>query len=251
MSSFRTSRLPILMYHGIRRFPTDQLPTGWSRSHAIDASAFVAQLDAIVQRGRQSITVAALDQPALPSRPVVITFDDGHLSDHQIAAPELKAQQLTATFFVTCSYLGGPGYMAREQVRALHDGGFEIGSHGLTHKRLSEVSPAELWREALDSKHRLEDLLGAEVSSFALPFGAYNDAVLQALWAAGYRRIMTSDFGYARRQDSVMHRMGVMSHTTLRQFEALLDAGPSWAARHRLLEGLKKRLKLAVVSRTA
>ena len=49
-----------------------------------------------------------------------------------------------------------------------------------------------------NSKHRIEDLIGEQVTSFAIPSGSYNDSVLQALWAAGYRRIMTSDFGYAK-----------------------------------------------------
>ena len=57
---------------------------------------------------------------------------------------------------------------------------------------------------------------------------------------------MTSDFGYARLGDSVMHRMGVMADTTLREFQAFLTAGPSWAARHRLFEGIKRRVRHAV-----
>jgi peptidoglycan/xylan/chitin deacetylase (PgdA/CDA1 family) len=237
-----TIYLPILMYHGIRRSGSDQFPTGWSRRHAIDAASFAAQLEVVARSGLRTLALADLDRPSLSRRPMLITFDDGHSSDYSIAAPELKQRDLTGTFFVTWSFLGRAGYLDRAQVRELRAQSFEIGSHGLSHKRLTEVGPAELWCEALDSKRRLEDLIGEEISSFAVPSGSYNDPVLQALWAAGYRRIMTSDFGYARLQDSAMHRMGVMADTTPRQFQAFLTAGPSWAARHRLLEGVKRRL---------
>ena len=244
MNNSDTTFLPILMYHGIRNSIADPLPAGWSRRHAIDARSFTGQLDAIVGGGLHPISLAAMDQPGAPQHPMVITFDDGHSSDYLIAAPELTCRGLTAVFFITASFLGRPGYVRREQVRELRAGSFEIGSHGLTHKRLTEVGPAELWREVLDSKYRLEDIIGEEVSSFALPSGSYNDGVLQALWAAGYRRIMTSDFGRARRSDSVMHRMGVMAETAAREFQRFLTASPSWATRHRLIQGVAKRLRL-------
>jgi peptidoglycan/xylan/chitin deacetylase (PgdA/CDA1 family) len=246
MNSNDTTCFPILIYHGIRRSAADPLPPGWGRPHAIDAASFSAQLDAIIGAGLRTIRLADLELPTLPPRPLAITFDDGHRSDYEIAAPELRRRGLTAAFFITASFLGRPGYLRREQLHELREWSFEIGSHGLTHKRLTEVGPAELWREVLDSKRRLEDLIGAEVGSFAVPSGSYNDAVLQAVWAAGYRRIMTSDFGYARREHSVMHRMGVMAHTGPREFQAFLTAGSAWAARHRLLQGVGKRLRRAI-----
>jgi peptidoglycan/xylan/chitin deacetylase (PgdA/CDA1 family) len=246
MNNNDTTHLPILMYHGIQHSTAEQLPAGWSRPHAIDARSFAAQLDAIVAGGLQTVSLAALDQPDAARRPIVITFDDGHSSDYLIVAPELEGRGLTATFFITSSFLDRPGYLRREQVCELRAASFEIGSHGLTHKRLAEVGPAELWREALDSKRRLEDLIGEEVSNFALPSGSYNDAVLQALWAAGYRRIMTSDFGYARREHSVMHRMGVIAETGAHEFQRFLTASPSWATRHRLIQGVRRRLRLAL-----
>jgi len=238
-----TIQFPILVYHGIRRTPGDPLPAGWGKGHAIDAASFAAQLDAIVASRRQIVSLADLDQRSLAAQSLLITLDDGHCSDYLIAAPELSRRHLTAAFSITWSFLGRPGYLDRQQVREMRGQSFGIGSHGLTHKRLTEVGPAELWREALDSKRRIEDLIGEEISTFALPSGSYNDSVLQALWAAGYRRIMTSDFGYARSGDSVMHRMGVMAETTPREFRNYLTAGSSWAARHRLLEGIRRRFR--------
>jgi peptidoglycan/xylan/chitin deacetylase (PgdA/CDA1 family) len=244
--STNATHIPILMYHGIRNSPGDQVPAGWSGRHATDAASFAAQLDLVAGAGLRIVSLADLERPRPLERPLLLTFDDGHASDYLVAAPELKRRGLTAVFYVTCSYLGRPGYLERGQVRELRAQSFEIGSHGLTHKRLTQMGPAELWREVLDSKRRIEDLIGEQVSSFALPSGSYDDLVLQALWGAGYRRIMTSDFGVARLEHSVMHRMGVLAQTTPREFRAFLAARPGWAARHRLIQGAKERLRYAV-----
>jgi peptidoglycan/xylan/chitin deacetylase (PgdA/CDA1 family) len=238
--------LPILMYHGIRRSYCDELPPGWSRKHAIDAAAFTQQLDLIGARGSRSLKLSDLDLPGLPERSLLITFDDGHLSDYQIAAPELQGRGLSAAFFITWSYLGRPGYLSRGQVRELRAQSFEIGAHGLSHKRLTQMGPAELWREALDSKRRLEDLIGESIANFAIPSGSYNDLVLQTLWAAGYRRIMTSDFGLANPAHSVMHRMGVTAEVSAREFRTFLTASPAAAARRRLVMGMTRRLREAI-----
>ncbi|HEV3113146.1 MAG TPA: hypothetical protein VGY99_21900 [Candidatus Binataceae bacterium] len=57
---------------------------------------------------------------------------------------------------------------------------------------------------------------------------------------------MTSDFGLARREHSVMHWMGVMAETGAREFQTFLTASPSWATRHRLIQGVRRRLRLAL-----
>jgi peptidoglycan/xylan/chitin deacetylase (PgdA/CDA1 family) len=121
--------------------------------------------------------------------------------------------------------------------------GFEIGSHGLNHTRLTQVSPAEASNEVLESKRRLEDLLQEPIAGLALPFGHYNDAVLHAAWAAGYRRVMTSDFKVANREHRIMPRMGPMAYHTLKDFKWMLEATPAAAIRHRKIEALGERLR--------
>ena len=207
------------------------------------ARDFRAQLDAIVEGGYRTIKLDDLDRPASAPKSLLITFDDGHESDLIVAAPELARRNLHAIFFVVWSYLGRPGYLNRDQVLALRADGFEIGSHGLTHTRLTQISPAEASNELLESKRRLEDLLQEPIAALALPGGRYNDAVLEAAWAAGYRRVMTSDFRIANRENRVMPRMGPMASTTLKDFKWMLEASRAGAIRHRTIEAIGERLR--------
>ena len=239
----RTNHLPILMYHAIWSSADGSIPQTSSIEHAVEARDFRDQLDAIVYGGYNTITLDDLENPFSESKPVLITFDDGHLSDLTVAAPELALRNLHAIFFVIWSYLGQPGYLSRDQVLELRRMGFEIGSHGLSHTRLTQVSPAEASNEVLESKRRLEDLLQEPIAGLALPFGHYNDTVLHAAWAAGYRRVMTSDFKVANREHRIMPRMGPMAYHTLKDFKWMLEATPAAAIRHRKIEAIGERLK--------
>ncbi len=115
----RTNDLPILMYHAISSRACTALPQTSSIEHAVKASDFRAQLDAIVEGGYRTIKLDDLDLPAAEPRSLLITFDDGHESDSIVAAPELARRNLHAIFFVVWSYLGRPGYLSRDQVLAL------------------------------------------------------------------------------------------------------------------------------------
>ena len=239
----KTSNLPILMYHALWSAADTALPQTSSIAHAVGARDFRAQLDAIVTGGYRTIKLGDLDRPAAELKSVVITFDDGHESDLTVAAPELACRNLHAIFFIVWSYLGRAGYLSRDHVLELRAQGFEIGSHGLTHTRLTQISPAEVSIQVLESKRRLEDLLQEPIVGLALPFGHYDDVVLRAAWAAGYTRVMTSDFRIANRAHRVMPRMGPMACTTLEDFKWMLAASRAGAIRHRTVEAIGERLR--------
>jgi hypothetical protein len=61
--------------------------------------------------------------------------------------------------------------MTEAQVRELHENGVEIGAHTVSHPVLTQVSPDLASREIRDSKRQLQDIIGAEVRSFAFPNG--------------------------------------------------------------------------------
>ena len=67
--------------------------------------------------------------------------------------------------------------------------------------------------------------------------------MLKAAWAAGYQRVMTSDFRIANRENRVMPRMGPMASTTLRDFKWMLEASRAGAIRHRTIEAIGERIQ--------
>ena len=76
----------------------------------------------------------------LPHRLLVLTFDDAASSHATFVAPLLKQYGFGGTFFV-CEFppdfaTDKKRYMSWEQMRTLHQMGFEIGSHTRTHKKV-------------------------------------------------------------------------------------------------------------------
>jgi len=234
-------RVPILAYHAIVEDARRYLPQQWSAEHAVSLEQFRNQLDVLVAEGWNTILPEALMQSSLPPKSVVITFDDGHSSD-VVAARELNQRGLPAAFFVTWSRLGHSSFLNRKQVVELKERGFEIGSHGWAHVPLAQLSPAELKRHLTVSKQRLEALLGKPVNALAAPYGSYNDAVVAWAVAAGYRRMMTSQFGLAIAGSYQLARLPVDARTTLKDFRALLSGGWLGLTRRRLIHGLRRRV---------
>lgn len=143
-----------------------------------------------------------------------VTFDDGHLSDHEFALPILRHHGLQARFFITAGWTGcRAGFMDWEQLRALDAAGQQIGAHGMTHKLLTHCSARELDEELRGARLRLEDGLGTPVTTMSLPGGRWDPAVLRACWDAGYTEVFTSS---PRAESMVRPAQGVVGRLNVR-----------------------------------
>lgn len=137
-----------------------------------------------------------LDRARLCSN-LIITVDDGNLSDVQVALPALLDRGVKAHFFICAGRLGRPGFLADADVRSLKAAGMTVGSHGMHHRRWSALAASELREEIEGAKLRLEDTVQAPVDTVAVPFGEYNRRVLMAVRRARFSRVFTSDQGHA------------------------------------------------------
>jgi peptidoglycan-N-acetylglucosamine deacetylase len=83
----------------------------------------------------------------IPDGLVVLTFDDSVASHATFVAPLLKKLGFGATFFITEGFeftTDKEHYMTWEQIKALHDAGFEIGNHTRHHSGVAKQKPEEL-----------------------------------------------------------------------------------------------------------
>ena len=83
----------------------------------------------------------------VPQKVVVLTFDDSVASQARYVAPLLKKLGFGATFFITEGFefaVDKEHYMRWEEIKALHDHGFEIGNHTRRHAGVAKQKPEQL-----------------------------------------------------------------------------------------------------------
>jgi len=187
-------------------------------------------------------------------REVFITFDDGFADNHHMAAPLLREYGFSAFVFVLPSLLDDAGAfawpevaerrrahpdvmrsMTWRQVDDLAGAGLTIGSHTMTHPRLSRLEPERRTQELLDSRRTLARRVGG-CDVLAYPFGDWSPAVARAAAAAGYDAAFTMpETGQWRAHRLAIPRIAVDHRDTERRFALKLSA----AGRQLLLSPLK------------
>jgi peptidoglycan/xylan/chitin deacetylase (PgdA/CDA1 family) len=224
----------MLMYHAV--LPGKGAPA-WP--WAVSLQRFRDQLDFLAAEGYATPTMGELATAPerFRGRTAVITFDDGYV-DNLTACEELQKRGMRATWFIVSGSIGRePGWPAdgrpggrllnAAELREMHAAGMEIGSHTVHHARLPEIGEACLQQELHDSRAALENLLGATVSSFAYPYGAWDERCADAVKQAGYIAACTTRTGWALRDNDPyrLRRLTVFNHDTLGSFARKLYFG--------------------------
>lgn len=214
--------LPVLMYHGLH---VDAQSRGrFDPVYSVHPEAFTAQLDWLRDNGYRSVAIGRDQRVADGHLPVAITFDDGDVSNREVALPLLATRGMTAEFFVTSDFIDQPGMLAAADVRWLADAGMGIGAHGKTHAFLEDLDVDALAAELHDSRSRLSGIIGRPVDTLALPGGRGGDRELRAAIENGFSHLYGSVPGPNRRRqgDIWQQRLAITRDTTLAGFADLV-----------------------------
>ena len=206
----------VLELHGIARRRYEEVPA------AIQPSFTAADLERTLAWLARRFAFLTPDQAlAAGARGVLLTFDDGFANNVDQALPLLEKFGAPAIFFVTLQHVEDPeawlpsirrglpeGFRSwpREVARDLFQGMspeqlricarhplVTLGSHTMSHPRLSSCTREDLCREVQGSRQRLQELSGTAVDFFAYPYGDYDRRVAEAVREAAYRAAFVED----------------------------------------------------------
>jgi peptidoglycan/xylan/chitin deacetylase (PgdA/CDA1 family) len=216
------------MYHYVDAEPPVEGP--YADGLTCRTPDFEAQMKYLDDKGYHPVT---LDQvyasmaglSTLPTKPVVITFDDGGSDNYTVAYPILREHGFVATFFVITGMVGKDGIMSWEQLREMHHNGMVVGSHSAKHPDLREVSDTRLRAELVDSRAAIQKEVGVAPAVLCYPSGAHDARVMTAAHAAGYRVAVTTTFGKTLEPESCLEwpRVRVSGHEPLDEFAGSLQ----------------------------
>lgn len=178
----------VLMYHELKTTPLNEFDT--------TPADFASQLDWLKNNGYVTLSLEEFitytqKGEGFPEKSVLITFDDGYEGIYDYAFPELKKRAMKAAFFITAFTVGGvsgeyPHITYSQLAEMAADKNISIGSHTVSHTRLTELSPDAVKIEVLRSKQILENFTGKKIRAIAYPEGYYNSEVIDAVKEAGY-----------------------------------------------------------------
>lgn len=194
----RTVHVPILTWHRVA-----VLAQEYTRSipdETVEPSVFAEEIDALARHGYHPISQpmlfnALFHGATLPSKPVLLTVDDGYVDDVKTILPILQAHHFVATFYIITHRYHEPGFLNITEVRRLDAAGMDIGAHTRNHVPLANVSATEMTEQIAGSRRDLEHVVGHPVQWFAYPFGSFNDAVVAEVRHAGFVLAVTTEGG--------------------------------------------------------
>ena len=217
-------KVPFLMYHAV------QEGGGADPVYTVALDQFEQQLATLRRSGFQTITLAEYlawhrYRTPLPSKPIVLTFDDGHPSHLEVVLPRLSQYHFRGVFGVVPSWVGTPQSVSLEGIRALQAAGMEVISHGMTHVPLTELDIPAIRKELKDSRVQLESWLGKPVKHVAIPRGYCSLRVRQVAYEVGYQTVLTSQPGYNGLAVDLysLARLPVKAHHQLSDFVAMVE----------------------------
>ncbi|MEA2171204.1 MAG: hypothetical protein QOF76_4504, partial [Solirubrobacteraceae bacterium] len=193
--------VPILLYHVIHAAPPGVPNPGLY----VPVHELKHQLDWLDRHGFEAVTLDQVfkawnDGAPIAAKPIVISFDDGYATQYRRAAPLLAAH-------------GWPGVLnlkvdavlqhelTEDMVTEMIAAGWEVDAHTITHPDVTTLDAAGLRQEIGGSREYLQQHFGVPVNFFCYPSGAYNDAAVAAVQAAGYLGATTTEEGLADQRE--------------------------------------------------
>jgi len=193
--------IPVFCYHA--------MSPGATGTYEVPTEDFKEQLAALQEGGFETVTPTQIAEwlagkAELPEKPACITFDDGAKSILTVSKPLMDEYGYVGAAFLNTDSVGGEGQMTWDDVRALQEAGWEIGSHSATHEHLTRISEETCREELEGSKADIDQEIEGECTSLAYPYGLYDDSVLEIVREVGYRIAFTIDRGPADQTDELL-----------------------------------------------
>ena len=186
---------------------------------------------------------------------LLLTFDDGLLSNYEVAKEILNPLQISAIFFVVsefvslktqaqahsfyCKFISPDceldsvashiSNMKWHHLQSLVEDGHVIGSHTATHIRMSTSSEESILREMLTSKDLIARRLNTKVVDLAYPFGSLSSFSSAALAIASqhFEYIHTGIRGFNARHSSpyAIYRDSISPSDSIQTTAFILEGG--------------------------
>jgi len=195
---------PILNYHSIDNSGS---PISVAPKEFEDQMNFLWKSGYTTITLREYVNSMMMNKP-VPSRGIVLTFDDGYKNNYDVMFPILKSFGFTATIFVVTGLVGKTDSWKKDEgipdlpllswgeVLEMKKYGIDFQPHSHSHPLLTNLTPGEIRAEITTSKREIESRINERAEVFSYPYGKYDAKVIKILKEVGFKAAVTSRFGW-------------------------------------------------------
>lgn len=216
--------VPVLCYHNISKSDNEKQDL----LH-ISEKQLYAQFQYLHDQGYETITPDELyaninSGSPLPSKPIMLTFDDSHASHYEIAVPALNKYHFRGVFFIMTVCLDKPGWLKTSDIKEMSAQGHIIGCHTWDHPDMVKHPDYNVNEQLIKPKKYLEKITGTSISYFAYPFGMWGEQTVKDLKDADFIGAYQLDKRqYATDKNFTIRRIMVGGAWTGAQLEAAIE----------------------------
>ncbi len=199
--------IPVLMYH--------KVGPDKDNDAVIGEELFLAQMKFLKDNDFHPLTMDQLydyvtNGAPVPTKPVVLTFDDGYADTYSIVYPTLKKYGFAATVFVNGGDVGQR--LTWAQLKEMKDNGITISNHGYLHERMGEMDGERQYNNIKNGQDALARNLGIENNKwFCYPYGSTNIETAAAIKKNNIAMAVTMNPGWVHVGDDpyTLHRIWI------------------------------------------
>ncbi len=218
-------QIPVLNYHSITIDPGNRA--------VITPAKFEEQMLYLSKNGYHTLTLQQFIDymdgtiSTLPKKPVLLTFDDGYADNYEHALPLLKKLNFHATLFVSPGTTEDGYFLNWDQIKEMHEAGWDIQPHGMTHPHLPKLSAKSQAYEISEAKRQIDEQLKINTTVFCYPFGEKNETTLKLLQEHGFRYAFTIEQGLTTRGQNrlLLKRLFVNGEESIEPWIVRLEHG--------------------------
>lgn len=228
----KNTNIPILMFHHIDKEVNREFNSTVVTPKELEEAFLSIKEDGYTSISMEQLNDIYTQRHSDIEKPIVITFDDGYMSNYEYAYPLLKKYNMKASIFVVTASVGQtPGLFKHfdwEQAREMEKSGLiGIYNHTKYHKTADTLSNEEFMNSVKEAQSELENNLGKrKVKAFAYPEGKFNENLIKQLKAEGFKIQLTVDKGINKLNDrpEKLYRINVPHNDGGGNIIALIDS---------------------------
>jgi len=195
----------VLLYHRVDDVKTDRNKLAVSLDHFEKQMEYLGKNHKVISLNE---AIDLIQKNKIYSNFVCVTFDDGYADNLYKAEPILRKHKISSTVFVVTGMINkktpyfwdvrtrkpdqGRCLTSDELIKLNKSRYISVGSHTISHSKLSKGDDATITSEICNSKRYLEKLFDSKVAGFSYPFGTYSDFDARAI-----RLVRNAGYNYA------------------------------------------------------